>query len=109
VLAATIERTIPRAAAARAPAARAAAPGSDAGAAAAETPQDEAVALATVLAQAHARDLADSAALDTERSQFDAELAQRAEFEREFNELRNLQIEQMKRDDEVVKALIRLV
>ena len=49
------------------------------------------------------------AALAKQRSQFDFALQERAELQREMNELRTLQMEQIKRDDEILKKWIALI
>ncbi|GAC1538882.1 MAG: hypothetical protein NVS2B17_13420 [Candidatus Velthaea sp.] len=52
---------------------------------------------------------ADDAALDAERQAFEFALKVQAEREREMNALRDLAMEQVKRDDEVLKKWIALI
>ncbi len=49
------------------------------------------------------------AALTKQRMQFDFDLQERAELQREMNELRALEMEQLKRDDEILKKWIALI
>jgi hypothetical protein len=49
------------------------------------------------------------AALLAQQATFNYELQERAELMREFNELRALQMEQLKQDDEIVKKWIALI
>ncbi|MDQ6933373.1 MAG: hypothetical protein M3160_09405 [Candidatus Eremiobacteraeota bacterium] len=49
------------------------------------------------------------AAIAKQRLQFDFALQERAELQREMNELRALEMEQIKRDDEIVKKWIALI
>lgn len=48
-------------------------------------------------------------ALTTQRVQFDFDLQERAELQREMNELRALEMEQLKRDDEILKKWIAMI
>lgn len=47
--------------------------------------------------------------IEQRRSQFDMVLKYNAEMERELNLLREMMLEQMKKDDEFVKEMIRLI
>jgi hypothetical protein len=49
------------------------------------------------------------AALARQRTQFDMVVKYNAEMERELNLLREMMLEQMKKDDEFVKEMIRLI
>ncbi len=49
------------------------------------------------------------ASLSRQRMQFDFDLQERAELQREMNELRALEMEQLKRDDEILKKWIALI
>jgi len=51
----------------------------------------------------------DQASLLAQQTQFNFALQERAELMREFNELRALQMEQLKHDDEIVKKWIDLI
>ena len=51
----------------------------------------------------------DQAALLAQQNAFNSALQERAELLREFNELRALQIQQLKHDDEIVKKWIELI
>lgn len=68
----------------------------------------ERIAAAVVAAQGSA-DASDEAAALQQRLQFDTVLRQRAELDRELNALRELSLEQVKRDDEVLKKWIALI
>lgn len=57
-------------------------------------PADEAAAIADTFEQERA---------------FDLQLQQKTELQREANALRDLQIEQMKRDDEIIKKLVGMI
>lgn len=61
--------------------------------------------MATQRRQADARELA----VDTMRSEFDLHEAERAELLREWNLTRDMAMEQMKKDDEIVKKWIALI
>jgi hypothetical protein len=61
--------------------------------------------MATQRRQADARELA----VDTMRTEFDLHEAERAELLREWNLTRDLAMEQMKKDDEIVKKWIALI
>jgi hypothetical protein len=47
--------------------------------------------------------------LDRVRAAFDADQAERAEYEREMNVLRDMALEQQKHDDEILKKWIALI
>jgi len=49
------------------------------------------------------------AAVAAQRAQFDFVLEERAELAREFNELRLLEMEQLKQDDDIVKKWIAMI
>ncbi len=49
------------------------------------------------------------AALTKQRQEFNFELQERAELQREMNELYALQMEQLKRDDEILKKWIAMI
>ena len=49
------------------------------------------------------------AAIAAQRAQFDFVLEERAELAREFNELRLLEMEQLKQDDDIVKKWIAMI
>jgi len=51
----------------------------------------------------------DQAALLSQQTAFNYQMQERAELQREFNELRALQMEQLKHDDEIVKKWIELI
>lgn len=51
----------------------------------------------------------DQAALQRQQAAFNFQLQERAELLREFNELRTLQMEQLKHDDEIVKKWIEMI
>jgi hypothetical protein len=51
----------------------------------------------------------DSAAIERQRMQFDMIVKYNAEMERELNLLRDMMLEQMKKDDEFTKEMIRLI
>jgi hypothetical protein len=51
----------------------------------------------------------DSAAIERQRTQFDMIVKYNAEMERELNLLRDMMLEQMKKDDEFTKEMIRLI
>ena len=51
----------------------------------------------------------EQAALLAQQAAFNYEVQERAELMREFNELRALQMEQLKHDDEIVKKWIDLI
>ena len=76
-----------------------------------EAPGDELaekIAAAVVAAQSSAEGTDETAALQ-QRMQFDTVLRQRAELDRELNALRDLSMEQVKRDDELLKKWIALI
>ncbi|MDQ6825914.1 MAG: hypothetical protein M3Z14_01770 [Candidatus Eremiobacteraeota bacterium] len=52
---------------------------------------------------------AQQAALTKQRLEFNFDLQERAELQREMNELCALQMEQLKRDDEIVKKWIAMI
>jgi len=56
-----------------------------------------------------AADTQDQATPQAQQVAFNFQLQERAELLREFNELRALQMEQLKRDDEVVKKWIEMI
>lgn len=68
----------------------------------------EKIAAAVVAAQSSAEGTDETAAL-RQRMQFDTVLRQRAELDRELNALRDLSMEQIKRDDELLKKWIALI
>jgi len=68
----------------------------------------ERIAAAVVAAQAGAGNTDETAAL-AQRMQFDTVLRQRAELDREMNALRDLAMEQVKRDDDLLKKWIALI
>lgn len=68
----------------------------------------EKIASAVVAAQANAQGADETAALQ-QRMQFDTVLRQRAELDRELNALRDLSMEQVKHDDELLKKWIALI
>ena len=68
----------------------------------------EKIAAAVVAAQSSAEGTDETAALQ-QRMQFDTVLRQRAELDRELNALRDLSMEQVKRDDELLKKWIALI
>ena len=68
----------------------------------------ERIAAAVLAAQAGAGNSDEAAAL-AQRMQFDTVLRQRAELDREMNALRDLAMEQVKRDDELLKKWIALI
>ena len=68
-------------------------------------PAREAAAIAELLAQ----EREEQAALVAQQAAFDFQMQQKTELQREANALRDLQIEQMKRDDEIVKKLIAMI
>ena len=47
--------------------------------------------------------------IDRMRSEFDLHEAKRAEYLREWNAIRDLSMEQMKKDDEILKKWIALI
>lgn len=49
------------------------------------------------------------AAVQQRRNAFDMTMKEQAELERELNALRDMSLEQLKRDDEYLKALIRMI
>jgi hypothetical protein len=65
----------------------------------------EAAAIADTLAQ----ERVDQPLLLAQQAAFDFEMQQKTETQREANVLRDLQIEQMKRDDEIVKKYIEMI
>ncbi len=68
----------------------------------------EKIAAAVTAAQSSAEGADETAALQA-RMQFDTVLRQRAELDRELNALRDLSMEQVKRDDEILKKWIALI
>lgn len=64
---------------------------------------------AAAIADAFAQERVDQAALLAQQAAFDFEMQQKTEMQREANVLRDLQIEQMKRDDEIVTKLIGMI
>jgi len=68
-------------------------------------PAGEAAAIADTLTQ----EREEQVALVAQQATFDLQMQQKTEFQREANALRDLQIEQMKRDDEIVKKLIGMI
>ncbi len=62
-----------------------------------------------LLLVARERDQTQQAKIDAMRSEFDNEQQRRAELLREMNALRDMAMEQMKRDDEVLKKVIALI
>jgi len=61
-----------------------------------------------MLAQRKSMD-AEELAIDRVRSAFDMHEAERAEYLREWNAMRDLSMEQMKKDDEILKKWIALI
>jgi len=57
----------------------------------------------------HAAEVRDEMALARQKNKFDFEAQERAELEREYNVLRDMMLEQMKLDDEVVKKYIAMI
>ena len=68
-------------------------------------PANEAAAIADTFAQ----EREEQAAFLAQQAAFDFQMQQKTELQREANALRDLQIEQMKRDDEIVKKLIAMI
>ena len=48
-------------------------------------------------------------ALQTQQAQFDFEMSDRAELQREANVLRDMMVEQLKADDEILKKYIMMI
>lgn len=66
---------------------------------------DEAAAIADAFAQQRE----DEALLAGQQAAFDYDMQEKAEVQRESNALRDLQLEQSKRDDEIVKKYIEMI
>ena len=71
--------------------------------------KSEAAQIAQLFAAEHDREAEQQAALAAQQAQFNFDLAQRAELQRESNELRALAMTQQKLDDEIVKKWIELI
>jgi len=68
-------------------------------------PAGEAAAIADTFAQEREEQTVQVA----QQAAFDLQMQQKTELQREANALRDLQIEQMKRDDEIIKKLIGMI
>ncbi|MFN2527490.1 MAG: hypothetical protein ABR584_02075 [Candidatus Baltobacteraceae bacterium] len=64
---------------------------------------------AAAIADTFAQEREEQAAFVVQQAAFDLQMQQKTELQREANALRDLQIEQMKRDDEIVKKLIGMI
>ena len=64
---------------------------------------------AAAIADTFAQEREEQAELVAQQAAFDFQMQQKTELQREANALRDLQIEQMKRDDEIVKKLISMI
>ena len=63
----------------------------------------------TLLVAQHTQDASRQIRLDRIRAEFDADQAERSEYQREMNVLRDMALEQQKRDDEFLKKMIALI
>ena len=76
----------------------------------AESSSDEVARRAeSLLVRAHLQTEAEELQLDRIRKDFDIHEAERAEYTREWNAIRDLAMEQMKHDDEILKKFIALI
>lgn len=74
-----------------------------------EGASDGVTRLADAMDREHARDVHEELLLQHQRDRFDFETQERAELEREYNTLRDMMLQQMKTDDEVVKKYIAMI
>ncbi len=65
--------------------------------------------VAALMVAQHDQDAGRQVRLDRLRAEFDADQAERAEYQREMNVLRDMAVEQQKRDDEFLKKMIALI
>lgn len=72
-------------------------------------PLDPAARLADAADKEQEQELRGQLLLQRQRDRFDAQAAERTEIEREYNLLRDMMVEQMKADDEILKKLISMI
>lgn len=72
-------------------------------------PLDPATRLADAADKEQEQELRGQLLLQRQRDRFDAQAAERTEIEREYNLLRDMMVEQMKADDEILKKLISMI
>lgn len=72
-------------------------------------PLDPGTRLADALDKEHAQEVRAELLLQRQRDRFDFETAERTELEREYNSIRDLMVEQMKHDDEILKKFIAMI
>lgn len=65
--------------------------------------------LQDVLDQQHEEEIRDELIIAQQRDQYDFQMSERAELDREYNSARDLMVEQMKRDDETLKKYISMI
>ena len=65
--------------------------------------------LQDVLDKQREQELRDELLIQQQRDQYDFQAAERAELDREYNSMRDLMIEQMKRDDDTLKKYISMI
>jgi hypothetical protein len=70
---------------------------------------DAATAEQRALDEQRREELLEDDVIERQREQFNFRMAERTEIEREYNELRDLMLEQMKQDDEIVKKYIAMI
>lgn len=65
--------------------------------------------LQDVLDKQHEQEIRDDLVVQQQRDRFDFQMSERTELEREYNSMRDLMVEQMKRDDETLKKFISMI
>lgn len=70
---------------------------------------DGASHLTNALDKEHEREIREELLLQRQRDRFDFQTEERTELEREYNTVRDMMLEQMKIDDEVVKKYVALI
>jgi hypothetical protein len=65
--------------------------------------------LQDVLDQQREQEIREELMIQRQRDQYDFHMAERTELDREYNELRDLMLAQMKQDDEVVKKYVAMI
>lgn len=65
--------------------------------------------LQDVLDKQHEEEIRDELIIQQQRDQFDFQMSERTELEREYNSMRDLMVEQMKRDDETLKKYVSMI
>lgn len=65
--------------------------------------------LQDVLDKQHEQEIRDELVIQQQRDEYDFQMSERAELDREYNSARDLMVEQMKRDDETLKKYISMI